>query len=94
MAESGRKATPDELRRQDYQETFSGKAGQRVLGDLMISYSILSPVYMKGNTNETMFAEGGRNVVLYILEQMKEPLDPKRLLAKIQQAEYDALPIT
>ena len=80
-----------EARRQDYQEVFGTIAGQRVLGDLMRSHHMYTTVY-HGNTNETMFAEGERNAILYILYQMKETADQVKFRAREQQAEHDYSP--
>jgi len=49
-----------------YKDAFATEAGQVVLDDLMKYCHMLGPTY-RGDLDDTVYNEGMRNVVLYIL---------------------------
>ena len=53
-----------------YKKVFSGVAGQEVLKDLMERFSFLKSSY-NGNLNDTVYNEGSRAVVLFIMSQLE-----------------------
>lgn len=74
---------------QDYQRTFSGKAGERVLWDLMKFGHVLDSTFLPGCPEETFMREGERNTVLRILTMLK--YDPAELQKRLEEGEaYDA----
>lgn len=50
-------------------QTFSTKEGEKVLADLMREGHMLASSY-RGDIDDTVFNEGKRSLVLYILQQM------------------------
>ncbi len=82
-------------RRSDYRTTFGSDDGERVLLDLLDQCNFFASSYKRdeGNTaNETIFQEGRRNVVLYILQQINPEGDAiDRIMAyQATMAEYAA----
>jgi len=58
----------------DYQTTFDTKEGKRVLADLQSAYYHRSS-YTKNDAYETAFREGQRNVIIRIINLIKEDKD-------------------
>jgi len=58
----------------DYQTTFDTKEGKRVLADLQSAYYHRSS-HTKGDPYETAFREGQRNVIIRIINLIKEDKD-------------------
>ena len=58
----------------DYQNTFDTKEGKRVLADLKSAYYHRSS-YTKNDAYETAFREGQRNVIIRIINLIKEDKD-------------------
>jgi len=82
--------TAQEKRLQDYKDTFGPEHGQRVLRDLMAQFFIFHTAFSaKTGAMELSFCEGERNVILFILNQLQEPIDPKRFLSQADQAGTD-----
>lgn len=54
-------------RRRDYEQIFESEAGKRILADMVRYAHILHPTYVKGDSHQTAFREGERNMVLRIL---------------------------
>ena len=61
---------PHEIAR-NYLAFGDTRAGKAVLADLCVRFHLMSPLYAEGDPYETARREGERNVVLYILSQMK-----------------------
>ena len=68
---------------EDYQRTFKGPHGERVLLDLIATHFIMHP--LPKDPNERDRAEGERNVVLRILSKLK--VDPSKVQKLIQEAD-------
>jgi hypothetical protein len=68
---------------EDYQRTFKGPHGERVLLDMIAAHFIMQPLPV--NPNERDRAEGERNVVLRILSKLK--VDPAKVQKLIQEAD-------
>lgn len=66
-----------------YQSVFGNKEGQMVLTDLIKAHHVLQPTYVRGDTHESAFKEGERNVVLRIFSMMK--IDPNKLKEEIDR---------
>ena len=66
-----------------YKAVFGTEEGKKVLYDLMASHHVVSPVMVKGDSHDTAFKEGERNVVLRIMSILK--IDPEELLQKIEE---------
>lgn len=75
--------------RQDYAKAFNTEWGQGVLRDLMSSYHIYGGISPDSSSNELFFREGQRQVVLYILDKLKEPLDPAKFMERNHQTTVD-----
>lgn len=81
------------LRRQkknieNYHRTFQSPMGKEVLLDLIREHHVLSTSYAKGDSHETAFREGERNVVLRILTLLNiRPLDIEKLIQEGQENE-------
>lgn len=80
----------------DYQKTFQGEHGKRVLADLMDQAGMLRPNFDARNPdlNLTVFKEGMRNVCCMILAEIN--IDPYKLqqmveLERIQEQAKDAV---
>ena len=58
-------------RKDAYDQTFGSDWGKAVLDDLMRSCHVLEPTYVQGDTHESAFREGQRQVALYILSTLK-----------------------
>jgi len=71
---------------EDYRQTFSSSAGQRVLEDLMRHFHMMGTTINEENLNLTFHSEGERNVVLYILNQLRMSREDVRSM--IMEAEY------
>jgi len=67
-----RQVTLDELQAV-YQGTFKSPGGDTVLDDLCTRFHVMGPAYKPGDSHETAFREGERNVVLYILGHVLKP---------------------
>ena len=68
-----------------YKKVFGSEQGKKVLYDLARNHFLLRPSYVKGDTYETAFNEGQRNVVLRILSILK--MDELQLIEMIKQRE-------
>lgn len=68
----------------DYHEVFASEAGKRVLYDLLKKGHILHANY-NGNTNDMLFRDGERNIVLYIMTQINT--DPQKLTELIKRGQ-------
>jgi hypothetical protein len=62
----------------DYRQTFSGEAGQRVLADLLRVCRVSHPTFAPGVPDMTAFNEGARSVGLRILKHLE--LDEREAL--------------
>jgi hypothetical protein len=66
----------------DYKQIFESEAGQNVLKDLLVKGHFFHTSYT-GNSNDTIFREGERNIVNMILIQLqKSPADMLKHLEK------------
>ena len=66
---------------EDYQAVFESEAGGRVLLDLMENGHLLKPIFSeKLNPIEAQLTEGKRELVIYIMSQLKKDI---KQLAKI-----------
>jgi len=71
----------------DYKQVFSSSAGKRVLYDLIKVHHVLSSHFDDSFTNNVLFKEGERNVVLRILTLLKT--DPSALMEHIERMEEE-----
>lgn len=55
----------------DYQSTFKTAHGKRVLKDLLKKAGFIDTNYVPGDSHGTAFNEGGRNLVLHIVRNLK-----------------------
>jgi hypothetical protein len=60
-----------------YKRVFASDDGKVILSDLASRFKMLSCSFM-GNINETVFNEGQRNVVLFMLNMINTDLDAIR----------------
>lgn len=60
---------------QDYMITFNSEHGKKVLHDMMTRFGMLRSSFIKGDSHEMAFMEGQRNVLLFIMHQMKIDMD-------------------
>jgi hypothetical protein len=68
----------------DYQETFKGERGERVLTHLCSIYGVTNPRFTI-NPNEALFFEGQRHVILSILKFLgRTEVDIMRQISKNQ----------
>jgi hypothetical protein len=66
----------------DYQTVFGTQHGQRVLYDLMNQFHVLHSTRVSQDS-ETIFREGERNVVIFIMSKLKQNPDRlQRLIAE------------
>ena len=66
-----------------YQYFFSTDQGKMILDDLANKFCFLEPTF-RGNVEEVLFNEGGRNVVLYILGMVRDEYkNPIREVTKL-----------
>jgi hypothetical protein len=72
----------------DYKKIFNTNSGKRVLYDLMKQGHYLHSSFT-GDVNETIFREGERNIIHYIMLQLKQ--DPKLMLEEIRKREQEEL---
>lgn len=73
---------------EDYHAVFDTPTGQRVLADLFTFCHFDKPSYVRGDTHETAFREGERNVLLRVSQILN--LDFKTLQEMMkQEREYD-----
>lgn len=70
-------ASREKQRRINYGLTFSTKEGFDVLMDIMAGCHANSISYIQGDTHETAFREGERNVFLYILSNLSGEMKQK-----------------
>jgi len=61
----------------DYRVTFNSESGQKVLKDLETFCGYNNPCFMRGESDMTAFALGGRNVFLRIKKFLDADLDKK-----------------
>ena len=61
----------------DYKDLFETELGQRVVFDLCKRFHYFQTSY-NGNVNDTLFKEGERNVINFILFNMQQ--DPEKIL--------------
>jgi hypothetical protein len=54
-------------RRADYARTFGSDHGKRVLHEILRFSHLLHPTYVRGDSYETAFREGERNIGLRVL---------------------------
>jgi hypothetical protein len=72
----------------DYKLLFESEAGERVLYDLMKKCHFIHTSY-DGDVHSTVFREGERNVVNYILTMLKQdPVHIKKLIDKQEEEEF------
>jgi len=74
-----------------YKRVFSSEHGEIVLEDLMLSAGIISgSSYVQGDSHQTSFNEGRREIVNRIIETIN--IDPAQFLKIVEsaaQGEYD-----
>ena len=76
--------------RKDYRKSFTGESGERVLRNLMINCGLTTSGYRPGMTPmELAFNEGQRSVVLAILAELQERVDPKKFLDDMYNSDID-----
>jgi hypothetical protein len=61
----------------DYSDLFASEVGQRVLYDLCKRFHYFQTSY-NGNVNDTLFKEGERNVINFILFNLQQ--NPEKIL--------------
>jgi hypothetical protein len=77
-------------RHSDYHATFSTQAGQRVLLDIMRFSGAITSSFVKGDSHETAFREGQRNVYLKIMAELKiTPEQFDEMISKSQRIDSD-----
>jgi hypothetical protein len=54
-----------------YRDVFDCKGGEEIIKDLKNRYSYDSTTYSDDSTNQMIYKEGQRAVVLYLLNQIK-----------------------
>ena len=64
-------------RHRDYLDTFSTEQGKRVLDDLMKQSGVMRPAHVVGDSHESAYMEGQRQVVLSILDKLGRTLSPE-----------------
>lgn len=69
-----------------YGQVFGSEAGKTVLEDLMREGNALAPTYVRGDTHETAFKEGQRNIVHYIFMRLNVDMEKLAQMAKGEEA--------
>jgi len=67
----------------DYRKVFQSPEGERVLRDLMKQFHAMGTTYFQGDTHQTAFREGQRNVFLHIVNELN--YDYEALEQRLQQ---------
>jgi hypothetical protein len=73
---------------QDYKRIFTSTSGKRVLKDMMNTHNFLTSSFSAGDTNETFFREGERNVILRILNLLH--IDTDEMLKQIEEIQDES----
>lgn len=81
------KPTAHNLRKSDYEEVFSTEVGERVLSDLFDNFHMARSTHVNGDSHETAYREGQRNVVLHILHLLGRRSDVSWLNGILDQGE-------
>jgi|TARA_R110002167_G_scaffold86444_2_gene233995 hypothetical protein len=81
------KNTAQALRKSDYEELFANEIGERVLSDLFDNFHMARSTHVNGDSHETAYREGQRNVVLHILHLLGKRSDISWLNGILDQGE-------
>lgn len=65
-------------RRRLYRQAFGASSGKWVLADLATRFRAMAPTYVAGDSHETAYREGQRNVLLWIHQQLSTTDDDVR----------------
>lgn len=72
----------------DYRKVFQTPEGERVFRDLMKQFHGMAVTYFRGDTHETAFREGQRNVLLHIANELN--YDYEALEQRLQQMQKES----
>lgn len=72
----------------DYRKVFKSPEGERVMKDLWRQFHGMAVTYFRGDSHETAFREGQRNVILFLMNELNFDYEAyeQRLQANLKES--------